>query len=140
MQTAFLTTIGDLAAKLSTLEAALRGAVEEAVGTEMLARIEAEIEDLGRVVRGLRRFEEGVKRCLRTAAAAAAEATGGGGGGGGGRMEVIKKVRDKFSPDMRDLICEMNLLAARVQFAGLQLVRMGSSRSGVPREQSPEEG
>jgi hypothetical protein len=102
----------DLETKLCALETTLRQV--DAMRTLTLARIEGEIEGVGRLLRLLRRFEEGVKRFLRVQA----------GPGGGGRREVIRRVRDEFSPAMRDAICSMNLLAARVQFADLELVRM----------------
>jgi hypothetical protein len=106
------------------LEGYLRQA--DAVETLLLAKIERKIEGVGALTRRMRRFEESVKRALRVNAA-------GGYGGGGGRREVIGKVRDKFSPEMRDLICRMNLLGARIQLLNLQLVRvLGSSR--VARE------
>jgi hypothetical protein len=102
------------------LEGYLRQA--DAVETLVLAKIERKIEGVGALTRRMRRFEESVKRALRVNTA-----------GGGGRREVIGKVRDKFSPEMRDLICRMNLLGARIQLLNLQLVRvLGSSR--VARE------
>lgn len=112
-------------AKLSLLEASLRRI--DAVGTRLLATIEREIEGVAVLTRKLRRFEERVRRFLRVNAVR-----------GGGRREVIEKARDKFSPDMRDLICRMNLLGVRVQFMNLQLMRVLGS-SGVPRERNCQE-
>jgi hypothetical protein len=103
-------------AKLTALESSLRQA--GAVDMLLLAKIEREIEGVGALTRRLRRFEEAVKRSMRVSAVR-----------GGGTRGLIGKVRDHLCPEMRDLICRMNLLGARIQLLDLQLVRMlGSSR------------
>ena len=112
-------------AKLSTVEETLRQV--DTVDTLMLAKIEMEIEGVSALTRLLRRFEEAVKRFLRVAAVQ-----------GGGRRQAIMKVRDQFSPEMRNAICRMNLLAARIQFVNLELARVLRS-SRVPKQRSFED-
>jgi hypothetical protein len=125
MHTTLLGGLLELEAKLRVMEGALRQV--DSVETLMLVRIGKEIEEVAELIRSLRRLEEGVKRFLRVEA-----------GRVGGRRDVIKKVRDQFSPGMRDAMCDMNLLGARIQFVNLQLVEE-IGRSRVPRKQVYED-
>lgn len=109
----------DVISRLSRLEISLRG-VDDSIGTAQLATIELQIGDLEVLVRRLRRFEERIKRYLRGEA-----------GRGADRWEVIAMVRDRFSPEMRDFICGMGLLSARIRVADLQVRRVGGLREGT---------
>lgn len=93
----------------------------------MLEKVERELEGVRRLNWSLRRLEENVNRSLRLVVVK-----------GGGRRVVIEKVREEFNPAMRDAMCEMNLLVARIQLVNLALVR-DSKSSRVPRQRVYED-
>ncbi len=109
MHTQLLHSVLEVVSKLSQLGTSIRR-LDDTVGKATLAMIEREIEDVKVWIRRLRRFEERIKRYLRMQA-----------GSGAARLEVIAVVRDRFSPEMRDFICGMDLLSVRICFAELQV-------------------
>lgn len=115
----FLTTYASFTDKLSHIGADL--SVLDNVGTELLSRVERELEWAEGRDRLLRRFEEEVRRFLRRLSIAdtrcsrdEASIAGGEGEGGSKRREAIQRCRETYMPFLREVVGELNLARGRV--------------------------